>query len=369
MPPSVPFNALAVQDAPIRDQLLAAIRRVVERGRYVLGPEVEAFERAFAPVAGCAHAVGVGNGTDGLRLALQAVGVGPGDDVVTVAHTATFTALAVSMLGARPVFCDIEPATMMLDPAKLEAALTPRTRAILPVHLYGQAADMDPILESARRHGIPVIEDCAQAHGALYRGRPVGSLGAAAAFSFYPTKNLGALGDGGAVTTSDAAIAETVRQLRNGGQADRYRHLLTGVNSRLDELQAAVLGVKLSHLERATAERRAQAARYDAGLRGVAPTREAEGRRHVYHLYVVRHPRRDALAAHLADAGIGALVHYPIPVHRQPAYAPLGLPEGALPETERAAREVLSLPLYPGLTRAQQQAVIDAVNAFTAVHV
>ena len=366
---NVPFNALAVQDAPIRAELMDAARRVIERGWYVLGEELKNFERDFAAACGCAHAVGVANGTDAIRLALEAAGVRAGDDVLTVAHTATFTALGISMLGARPVFCDIERATMTMDAAKLEAAITPRTRAIMPVHLYGQAADMEPILAIAKRRGLPVIEDCAQSHLAEYRGERTGSLGACAAFSFYPTKNLGALGDGGAVTTNDADLAARVRMLRNGGQADRYQHVLKGVNSRLDELQAALLAVKLRHLEAATRERRAQAARYDAALHGVEVPREAAHRRHVYHLYVVRHPRRDALAAHLAEAGVGTLIHYPVPVHRQPAYADLGLAEGALPESERSAKEVLSLPLYPGLTEAQQQRVIEAVNAFTAAHV
>ena len=362
----VPFNALAVQDAPIQAELLAAIRRVVERGRYVLGEELRAFERDFAAASGCTHVVGVANGTDAIRLALEACGVRAGDEVVTVSHTATFTALAISMLGAKPVFCDIEPVTMNLDPARLEAAITNRTRAILPVHLYGQTADMDPVLEIARRRDIPVIEDCAQAHLARYRSRLAGSLGAAAAFSFYPTKNLGALGDAGAMTTNDAALAEHVRQMRNGGQADRYRHGMKGVNSRLDEIQAAVLSVKLRHLEAATVARRALAARYDAELRGVTTPRVLAGREHAYHLYVIRHARRDALAAHLDRAGVTALVHYPIPVHLQPAYAELGYREGSLPETERAAREVLSLPLYPGLTAEQQGRVIEAVNGFTA---
>jgi dTDP-4-amino-4,6-dideoxygalactose transaminase len=364
----VPFNALAVQDGPVREQILAAVRRVVERGRYVLGEELTAFEHAFAPHAGCAHAVGVASGTDALRLALEAVGVGRGDEVVTVALTAAFTALAISALGARPVFCDVEPETLTLDPARLEAAITPRTRAIVPVHLYGQAADMGPILDLAGRRGLPVVEDCAQAHEAQYKRRPVGSLGVAAAFSFYPTKNLGAIGDAGAVTTNDPEIAERVRVLRNGGQADRYRHVAIGINSRLDEIQAAVLAVKLARLGQLTDERRAQAARYDSALQGVTLPREGAGRRHVYHLYVVRHPQRDALAEHLKAAGIGTIVHYPIPVHLQPAYASPAHAAGVLPVTERAANAVLSLPLYPGLGVADQHRVIEAVNAFTREH-
>lgn len=361
----VPFNALAVQDAPLKDQLIAAIARVVERGWYVLGEELSAFEHAFAPIAGCTEAVGVGNGTDALRLALQAVGVGAGDEVVTVSHTATFTALAISMLGARPVFCDIDARTFTMDPAGLDAVVNSRTKAIVPVHLYGQAAALDEIVALASLRGVPVVEDCAQAHGALYAGRPVGSFGACAAFSFYPTKNLGALGDGGAVTTSDPELAARVRRLRNGGQEERNRHVERGVNSRLDEVQAAALSVKLTRLESATTERRVLAAVYDQSLKGVTLPLEAEGRRHVYHLYVIRHPRRDALAEHLKAQEIGTQIHYPIPVHRQPAYLELGIRDGTLPETERAAAEVLSLPLFPRLASSQQWRVIEAVNAFT----
>jgi dTDP-3-amino-3,4,6-trideoxy-alpha-D-glucose transaminase len=368
MPTTIPFNDLAAQDADIREALLAAIGRVVARGRYVLGDEGRAFEFEFAAATGVAHAVGVGSGTDALQLALEAYGIGAGDEVVTTAHTATFTALAISRAGATPVFCDVEPAGMMLDPARLEAATTPRTRAIVPVHLYGQAADMEPILAIARARRLKVVEDCAQAHGATYHGRAVGALGDAAAFSFYPTKNLGALGDGGAVTTGDPEVARIVGELRNGGQSDRYRHDRIGVNSRLDEIQAAALRVKLPRLAAANEARRAQAALYDRTLADVTLPRELPGRRHVYHLYVVRHPRRDALAAHLAAAGIGTLVHYPIPVHLQPAYAALGLGPGSLPETERAAREVLSLPLYPGLAPEAQGRVAEAVNRFAPAH-
>ena len=361
----VPFNAIAVQDAPLREEILAAIAGVVERGRFVLGEEGEAFEREFAPLAGCAHAAGVGSGTDAIRLALQAVGVKAGDDVVTVPMTATYTALAISMLGARPVFCDVEPGTLTMDPAKLEATITPATRAIVPVHLYGQCADVRAIGAIADARGIALVEDCAQAILARFDGRPAGSFGAAAAFSFYPTKNLGAYGDGGAVTSNDAAVVERVKRLRNGGQSERYRHEEPGVNSRLDELQAAVLRVKLRRLAAATDQRRAQAARYDSALKGLKLPAEAPGRRHVYHLYAVRHARRDALAAALAAAGIGTIIHYPVPVHLQPAYAPLALARGTFPESESAADELLSLPLYPGLLQEQQDAVIEAVSAFT----
>ena len=361
----VPFNAIAVQDAAYRDEILAAIARVVHRGWFVLGEEGEAFEREFGPAAGCTHAAGVGNGTDAIRLALEAVGVKAGDDVVTVPMTATYTALAISMLGARPVFCDVESRTLTLDPDKLAAAITPATRAIVPVHLYGQCADMATIGAVAASRGIPVVEDCAQAVLAEFAGRRAGGFGAAAAFSFYPTKNLGAYGDGGAVTSNDPNVIARVKQLRNGGQSARYRHDVAGVNSRLDELQAAVLRVKLAHLPTATAARRAQAARYDAALTGVVLPHETPGRRHVYHLYPVRHPRREALAEALTRSGIGTIVHYPVPVHLQPAYAALGLARGSFPESERAGDELLSLPLYPGLLPAQQDAVIDTVAAFT----
>ena len=364
----VPFNAIAVQDASILDEIVAAMARVAHRGWFVLGEEGDAFEREFAPTAGCAHAIGVGNGTDAIRLALEAVGVGAGDDVVTVPMTAAYTGLAISMLGARPVFCDVEPVTLTMDPAKLEAAITPRTRAILPVHLYGQCADLEPILAIAAQRGIPVVEDVAQAVGALYDGKPAGSFGAAAAFSFYPTKNLGAYGDGGAVTTNLASVAEKVRRLRNGGQSQRYRHVELGINSRLDEVQAAVLRVKLGVLPASTIARRILAGRYDEALHGVQLPREVARRRHVYHLYPVRTPHREALATALSVAGVGTIVHYPIALHLQPMYAALGHVRGAFPESERAGDELLSLPLYPGLRPEQQDAVISAVNAFTASH-
>jgi len=365
---TIPFNAIAVQDAGIRDEILAAMRRVVERGWFILGEEGEAFEREFAALTGCTGAAGVGTGTDAIRLALEAVGVHAGDDVVTVPLTAGYTALAISMLGARPVFCDVEPGTLTMDPVRLEAALTPKTRAIVPVHLYGQCADLAAIGAIAAKRGIPVVEDCAQSVAATFDGRPAGSFGTASAFSFYPTKNLGAYGDGGAVTSNLASVIDKVKRLRNGGQGSRYRHVELGVNSRLDEMQAAVLRVKLAHLQGVTIARRSLAARYDAALKGVRLPVERPGRRHVYHLYAVRHPRRDALAEALAAAGVGTLVHYPIPVHLQPAYTPLGLARGTFPVSEQAADELLSLPLYPGLTSAQQDAVIAAVNAFTAVH-
>jgi dTDP-4-amino-4,6-dideoxygalactose transaminase len=360
--PRVLFNDLRPQYAAIQDEVDAAVRGVLERGWFVLGPEVEAFEAEFAAYCGARHAVGVGSGTEALHLALWACELQPGDEVVTVAHTAVPTINAISLTGARPVFVDVDPATRTMDPAAAAAAITPRTRALLPVHLYGHTADMGPLQALARAHGLRLIEDAAQAHGAEYQGTRAGRLGELAAFSFYPTKNLGAYGDGGMVVTDDAALAERLRLLRNYGQTDRYHHQIEGMNSRLDELQAAVLRVKLRHLDQWTAARRERAARYAAGLRAVPPPAEAEWARHVYHLYAVCVPERERVQAALAAAGIGTLVHYPIPAHLQPAYAHLGVARGSLPVTERLADEVLSLPLYPELPLDQVDAVADALN-------
>jgi dTDP-4-amino-4,6-dideoxygalactose transaminase len=362
VPRRVLFNDLRPQYAAIREEIDAAVQRVLERGWFILGPEVEAFEAEFAAYCGARYAVGVGSGTEALHLALWACGVGPGDEVVTVAHTAVPTINAISLTGARPVFVDVDPVTYTMDPAAAAAAITPRTRALLPVHLYGHPADMVPLQALAQRHGLWLIEDAAQAHGAEYRGTRVGRLGHLAAFSFYPTKNLGAYGDGGMVVTDDAALAERLRLLRNYGQTDRYHHQVEGLNSRLDELQAAVLRVKLRHLEAWTAARRERAARYAAGLPGVRTPTEAPGARHVYHLYAVHVPQRAQVQERLAAAGIGTLVHYPIPAHLQPAYAHLGVPRGALPVTERLADEELSLPMYAELPLEQ----VDYVAATLA---
>jgi dTDP-3-amino-3,4,6-trideoxy-alpha-D-glucose transaminase len=353
--------------AALRRELDEAASRVLGSGWFILGPEVEAFERELASALGARHAVAVGNGTDALFLSLRALGVGPGDEVVTSPVSAAFTALAVLQAGARPVFADVDPATLNLDPGKVEAVLSSRTKAIVPVHLYGHPADMDPILALARGRGVAVLEDACQAHGALYRGRPVGTLAGErgiGALSFYPTKNLGALGDGGAILVNDPALAATLRQLRNGGQSDRYRHELPGVNSRLDEVQAAFLRVGLRHLAAGNERRRALAGLYRAGLdgSGVEPLREQPYARAVHHLFVVRHPRRDALAQALRERGVGTLVHYPTPLHLQPVFAPLGGRPGDLPVAERATSEVLSLPLYPELREEELQAVIEAVQ-------
>jgi dTDP-3-amino-3,4,6-trideoxy-alpha-D-glucose transaminase len=356
----VPFLSLVPHEdaAAVR----AAIDRVVARGWFVLGPEGEAFEREFAAAAGAAHAVGVGTGTDAIALILRALGIGAGDEVITTPLSAAYSALAIVMAGARPVFVDVDPARLTLDPRQIAAAVGPRTRAILPVHLYGQAADMPAIAAVAARHGLALVEDCCQAHLATAAGRPVGSFGAAAAFSFYPTKNLGALGDAGAIVTADAALADRLRRLRNGGQTDRYHHLEQGVNSRLDEIQAAVLRARLAWLPAWTARRRALAARYRGalGADAVAPVAEADAG-HVYHLFVVRAAARDALRAHLAARGVETLIHYPVPIPRQPAFAstPADCPLAA-----RACDEVLSLPLHPAMADDDVDRVAEAVDAF-----
>ncbi|MHB1162275.1 MAG: DegT/DnrJ/EryC1/StrS family aminotransferase [Chloroflexota bacterium] len=361
----IEFNDLKPQHRALRGEIRSAVDGVLEGGWFVLGQQGEAFEREFADYCGVAHCVGVGSGTEAIHLALLACGVQPGDDVVTVSLTAVPTASAISFAGARPVFVDVDPRSFTMDPDRLEAAITPRTKAILPVHLYGQMADMDPILEVGRRHGIPVIEDACQGHGAEYRGRRAGSMGAMAAFSFYPTKNLGACGDGGAVTTDDPELADRLHLLRNYGQRKRYFHESKGFNSRLDEMQAAILKAKLPHLNRWNETRRAKAALYDSLLKGgVIRPLEADYGRHVYHLYVIRSPRRDELQRFLADRGIGSLIHYPVPVHLQEAYRDLGVPRGALPATERCAGEVLSLPLYPELPDEQIAEVAEAINQF-----
>ena len=361
----VPFLDLARNVSSHRAELDAAIECVLRSGRFVLGEEVQRFEDEFASFCGTKYAIGVASGTDAITVALQAVGVGPGDDVVTVANTCVPTIVGIEATGARPVLVDVDPDTFTLDPDKLEAALTERTRAIVPVHLYGQCADLEPILALARARGLRVVEDCAQAHGAEYRGRCAGSIGEAGAFSFYPTKNLGALGDAGAVTTNDAEVAERARLLRNYGERARFEHVVRGRNSRLDTLQAAVLRAKLPHLAAWNERRRELAARYTKSL-AVTPVRppiEADGRRHVYHLYVVRTPRREVFRAKLDERGVGTAVHYPTPIHLQPAYRDLAPAEQSLEVTERLAREIVSLPLHPELEDADVAYVSDALGA------
>ena len=359
----IPFNDLRPLHRQLAAEIASACRRVHDSGWFILGPELEAFETAFAEYNAVAHAVGVANGTDAIEIALRAGGVGAGDEVITVAHTAVATVCAVERAGAAPVLVDIEARTYTIDVAAAEAAITPRTKALLPVHLYGQPADLTALADLAARRGLLLIEDCAQAHGARHRGRRVGSWGHLAAFSFYPTKNLGALGDAGAVVTNDPALAARARRLRNYGQTSRYHHAEPGINSRLDELQAAILAAKLPHLDHHNRERQALASMYSNRLRGVTAPSIRPGDEHVFHLYVVRTRERDRLAEALRAAEIGTLVHYPVPVHLQPAYAHLGYAAGALPVTEQAANEVLSLPLYIGLAEHNVERVAETLTA------
>jgi dTDP-3-amino-3,4,6-trideoxy-alpha-D-glucose transaminase len=357
---AVPFLDLHAGYRELRADLEEAQRRVMASGRYVLGPEVEAFEREFAAFCGVAECVSVASGLDALTLALRAIGVRAGDEVVVPGHTFIATWLAVSALGARPVPVDCLPETGNIDPAAIEPVLTARTRAIVPVHLYGRPADMEAI----HAQGLPVLEDAAQAHGARFGSRRAGSLGRAAAFSFYPGKNLGAYGDGGAVTTGDPALAETLRALRNYGSQEKYVHTLQGSNSRLDELQAAFLRVKLRHLDRWNERRRAIAARYLADIEGVALPVADPGCEPVWHVFVVRAPARQALQEHLSARGVETLVHYPTPPHLAGAYASEG-PWPALPVTETLADTVLSLPIGPHMTDDQVEQVVAAVNSFS----
>jgi dTDP-3-amino-3,4,6-trideoxy-alpha-D-glucose transaminase len=338
-----------------------AIDRVLRRGWFVLGPEVEAFEAEFAEASHASHAVGVANGTDAIALTLRALGIKRGDEVIVPAITAAYTGLAVLMAGARPVFVDVEPERLTIDIAACEACVGPRTAAIVPVHLFGQAADIAALRTLATRHSLAVVEDCCQAHLATCNGVPVGTSTAAGAFSFYPTKNLGALGDGGAVVTNDVALADRLRRLRNGGQADRYHHVDAGVNSRLDELQAAVLRARLAFLPKWTARRRALAATYRAALPSGLPVAERDPG-HVYHLFPVRSAARDTLHAHLLASGIETLIHYPVPLPRQAAFA--AYDPGPAPVADRAARELLSLPLHPRLHEQDVVRVAGAVCEF-----
>jgi dTDP-4-amino-4,6-dideoxygalactose transaminase len=358
-------NPLA-QYGAYKGDIDAAIARVLASGRYILGGETLAFEQEFAAYCGVEFALGVGSGTEAIHLALRACGVGPGDEVITVSHTAVATVAAIEMAGAVPVLVDIDPDTYTIDPKAIEAALTPRTKAIIPVHLYGHPADMDAILSIAEAAKLKVIEDCAQAHGARYRGKRVGSMGDVACFSFYPTKNLGAIGDGGAVVSKDTEIFRRLKLLREYGWAERYVSQIPGMNSRLDEIQAAILRVKLRHLDADNGKRQRLAASYDSGLQGCGLTlpHRSPDAAHVYHLYVVRSAQRDALQQHLKEAGIGALVHYPQAIHLQPAYRGRVRLGAAMQETELASSEVLSLPMYPELRDSEQQTAVRAIQDF-----
>jgi dTDP-3-amino-3,4,6-trideoxy-alpha-D-glucose transaminase len=362
---AVPFVRLDRDDPELLEELLKEVRSVAADSAFVLGRHVDAFEADFAGYCEAEHAVGVGSGTDALLLALRAVGVGAGDEVIVPANTFIATAEAVSLAGAVPRLVDPDPETGLLTAEGVRAALTPRVRCILPVHLYGATVDMDPLLDVARAAGIPVIEDACQAHGARYKGRRVGSLGAAGCFSFYPAKNLGAWGDGGAVVTNDEALADTVRLLRSHGERPRYHHRVVGTTSRLDGLQAAVLRVKLRRLDGWNDDRRRAADALRQALQGanvelpLLPVAEGD---HVYHLFAIRCDDRDGLREHLASRGIAAAVHYPVPIHRTEAYAELGLGRGSMPVAERQAQRVLSLPLFPGMTGQDVAAVAAAVH-------
>lgn len=360
----IPLVDLQAQYRSLKPAMDAAIQGVIDATSFVLGPTVEAFERDFAAFCRVDHCVAVGNGTDATVLALEALGVGRGDEVITVAHTFIATAEGISELGAVPVFVDVRPDSLLMDVSKVEAAITPRTKAILPVHLYGQTVDMDPLLELARARGLKVMEDACQAHGAEYKGRRAGSMGDAATFSFYPGKNLGAYGDAGAVVTRHAPVADLVRRKRNHGRATKYTHDLVGRNSRMDGLQGAVLGVKLPHLDAWNELRRRRAATYDELLApfGVRRVATQEGCLPVFHLYVVRVADRDRVLDRLKAAGIEGGVHYPVPLHLQKAYEHLGLKAGALPVTEKAATEILSLPLWPEMDPAVQRTVVEALG-------
>ncbi len=367
-PRHIPIVDLKAQLERIRPEIDEAITRVLESTAYVFGADVRQLEDEFAEFCGATHACAVANGTDALHISLRAHGIGPGDEVVTVANTFIATGEAILLVGATPVFVDVDARTYTMDPERLEAAITPRTKLIIPVHLYGHPADMTAIDEIARRHGLPVLEDAAQAHGAEWHGRRAGSLGHAACFSFYPAKNLGACGDAGMVTSSDADFVARVRQIANHGAAShRYDNVVLGTNSRLDTLQAAILRVKLRHLERWTEERRTRAAEYTRALEevpGLTLPREREGARSAWHLYTIRTPERDRLKEHLRERGIASAVHYPRPIHLQPSMATAGAQEGDLPVSEQISREVLCLPIYPELPDEDVRRIAGEVRAF-----
>jgi dTDP-4-amino-4,6-dideoxygalactose transaminase len=367
---TVPLLDLTTQYAKIREQVLEAVTRVCDSQRFILGPEVESLESELADLLGVEHTLGMSSGTDALLAAFMAIGLRPGDEVVTTTYSFFATAGCVSRLGARPVLVDIDPVTYNLDPEAVAAAVTPRTRAIVPVHLFGLCADLDPILAMASKAGIPVIGDACQAIGATYKGRPVAGLGTAACFSFFPSKNLGGSGDGGLLTCRDAAFARVARTIRHHGQTSPYVHGTVGGNFRLDAIQAAILRVKAPHLPEWNAARRENAARYgrlfsEMGLvPRVTPPAEPDGHVHVYHQYVIRTPRRDKLREHLLARGITTAVYYPVPFHLQPCFADLGYTAGAFPHAERAARETLALPIFPELTADQQTYVVETIAGF-----
>jgi dTDP-4-amino-4,6-dideoxygalactose transaminase len=364
---NVPLVDLHAQYEPLQKDILDRITEILQGMRLFLGPNVQALEQEFTAYAETEHAIGVSDGTAALQLALMACDIGAGDEVITVSHTFIATAEAIALVGAKPVFVDIDPDTYTIDSEQIEAVITPRTRAIIPVHLYGQSADMDPVNEIAERKGLWVIEDACQAHGARYKGRRVGGLGHIAAYSFYFSKNLGAYGEAGLLTTNDDNLAQKLRMLRDHGSQERYHHELIGMNARLDEIQASVLRTKLPHLDEWNAQRRTHATHYMellADLREATPPSAQDYAEHVYHLFVVRVPNRDELREHLQKQGVGTGIHYPIPCHLQPAFQSLGYRNGDLPVTEQIVNEIISLPMYAELTPAQRIYVVDMMRDF-----
>ena len=366
----VPFLDLKAHHAPLIEKFDRAIREVIENSAFAGGPSVEKFEEEFASFCGSSHAIGVGNGTDALWLALLALGIGEGDEVITVPNTFIATAEAITYCKARPVFVDVDQNTFTMNPAELQKSLTEKTKAIIPVHLFGQPADMDPILKFARENGLFVIEDAAQAHGAEYKGRKAGTMGDAGCFSFYPGKNLGAFGEAGAVVTNDPELRKQIQMLRDHGQSQKYYHALMGWNCRMDGIQGAVLSIKLRHLDEANSLRRKHALEYDqalAGIDGILTPFEASYARHVYHVYAIRVQERDAVMRQLQEKGVGCAVHYPVPVHLQKACQNLGYTKGAFPVSENLANEFVSLPMFPELTKEQIEYVANCVSEVVGV--
>jgi len=366
---NVPMLDLKEQYEQLKPEILRVLDEVMRSSRFILGEYVKKIEAKIAAYSRSKHGIGCGNGSDAIHIALQAAGVGPDDEVITTSFTFFATAGAIARLGAKPVFVDIDPVTFNIDPAQIEAAVTEKTKAIIPVHLYGQMADMEAIAAIAKRHGLAVIEDAAQAIGAKYKGKFVGELGTAATYSFFPTKNLGAYGDGGMIITNDDEVAEKCRVIRVHGSKPKYYHHVLGYNSRLDEMQAAILSVKFPHLDRWTEQRRKHAATYTRLLQEavgdlIVTPKEVDGCYHVFHQYTIRVPKRDELQAFLKEQGVATMVYYPLPLHLQPVFAPLGYKEGQLPEAEKAAKEVLSLPMFPELKEEQQQYVVEKIAEF-----
>lgn len=363
---NIPFVDLRKQYAPFKDEILSGIEKVLDGMQLFLGENVQQLEKEFAQFCGAAHGIGVSDGTVALQIILRAMDIGPGDEVITVSHTFIATAEAIILTGAKPVFVDVDPDTYLMDISQVEAKITPHTKAILPVHLYGQTVDMDPLLEIASRHGLRVVEDACQAHGADYKGRKAGTLGDAAGFSFYYSKNLGAYGEGGFISTNDSELADKIRKIRDHGSGVRYHHDLIGVNGRLDEIQAVVLRAKLPHLAAWNEKRREHVCIYNEMLKGtsaVVPT-EQSGNTPVYHLYVIRTPKRDELQAFLKNCGIFTGIHYPIPVHLQKATEFLGYKQGDLPVTEQLVTQILSLPMYAELNADEIKYVVDSIKTF-----